>query len=292
MANIGFVGLGSLGSQITKRLIDTGHDVTGYNRTKAKGDWLVEAGMQWGETPRAVAEATDITFSMVRDTDALYAVTGGENGIVVGLSEGKIYADMSTVNPLASRKIADQVAETGAQMLDTPVSGSKITLAAGKMSIMVGGDEKAYETIKPVLLDIGPTVSYMGPIGSAAAIKVAINLTLPIQILAFSEGVLLAEKFGIDRDTAIDVMLKSVSASPATSYRLPMVLNEPEEVLFDMNMMQKDIQLALDMGRELEVPMITSALSNEMLTTARAVGLAEKDFASLFEVLAQMAGTS
>lgn len=292
MANIGFVGLGSLGSQITKRLIDAGHDVTGYNRTKAKGDWLVEAGMQWSETPRAVAEATDITFSMVRDTDALYAVTGGENGIVAGLSEGKIYADMSTVNPLASRKIADQVAETGAQMLDTPVSGSKITLAAGKMSIMVGGDEKAYETIKPVLLDIGPTVSYMGPIGSAAAIKVAINLTLPIQILAFSEGVLLAEKFGIDRDTAIDVMLKSVSASPATSYRLPMVLKEPEEVLFDMNMMQKDIQLALDMGRELEVPMITSALSNEMLTTARAVGLAEKDFASLFEVLAQMAGTS
>jgi 3-hydroxyisobutyrate dehydrogenase-like beta-hydroxyacid dehydrogenase len=246
--------------------------------------------MTWGETPRSVAEAADITFSMVTNTEALEAVTGGTDGIIAGLSAGKIYIDMSTVSPAASREIAAQVKSKGAQMMDAPVSGSVITLEEGKLSIMVGGDRDALERALPVLEAIGPKVTHVGPNGLAVSMKIATNLSLAVQMLAFSEGVLLAEKSGIARETAVEVLLNSVIASPMVKYRGPFVLKMPDEAWFDVNMMQKDLLLALEMGRQLNVPLPTTAITNEMLTAARGMGLQEKDFAILFEVIARMAG--
>jgi len=290
MANLGFVGLGVMGSRMAQRLLAAGHRVTGYNRTKSKAQSLLDAGMTWGETPRSVAEAADITFSMVTNTEALEAVTGGTDGIIAGLSAGKIYIDMSTVSPAASREIAAQVKSKGAQMMDAPVSGSVITLEEGKLSIMVGGDRDALERALPVLEAIGPKVTHVGPNGLAVSMKIATNLSLAVQMLAFSEGVLLAEKSGIARETAVEVLLNSVIASPMVKYRGPFVLKMPDEAWFDVNMMQKDLLLALEMGRQLNVPLPTTAITNEMLTAARGVGLQEKDFAILFEVIARMAG--
>jgi 3-hydroxyisobutyrate dehydrogenase-like beta-hydroxyacid dehydrogenase len=290
MANLGFVGLGVMGSRMVQRLLAAGHRVTGYNRTKSKAQWLLDAGMTWGETPRSVAEAADITFSMVTNTEALEAVTGGTDGIIAGLSAGKIYIDMSTVSPAASREIAAQVKSKGAQMMDAPVSGSVITLEEGKLSIMVGGDRDALERALPVLEAIGPKVTHVGPHGLAVSMKIATNLSLAVQMLAFSEGVLLAEKSGIARETAVEVLLNSVIASPMVRYRGPFVLKMPDEAWFDVNMMQKDLLLALEMGRQLNVPLPTTAITNEMLTAARGIGLQEKDFAILFEVIARMAG--
>jgi 3-hydroxyisobutyrate dehydrogenase-like beta-hydroxyacid dehydrogenase len=272
------------------RLLAAGHRVTGYNRTKSKAQWLLDAGMKWGETPRSVAEAADITFSMVTNTEALEAVTGGADGIIAGLSVGKIYIDMSTVSPAASREIAEQVKSKGAQMLDAPVSGSVITLEEGKLSIMVGGDRDALQRALPVLEAIGPKVTHVGRNGLAVSMKIATNLSLAVQMLALSEGVLLAEKSGIARETAVEVLLNSVIASPMVKYRGPFVLKMPDEAWFDVKMMQKDLLLALEMGRQLDVPLPTTAITNEMLTAARGMGLAEKDFAILFEVLARMAG--
>ena len=290
MANLGFVGLGVMGSRMAQRLLAAGHLVTGYNRTKSKAQWLLDAGMKWGETPRSVAEAADITFSMVTNTEALEAVTGGADGIIAGLSVGKIYIDMSTVSPAASREIAEQVKSKGAQMMDAPVSGSVITLEEGKLSIMVGGDRDALQRALPVLEAIGPKVTHVGRNGLAVSMKIATNLSLAVQMLAFSEGVLLAEKSGIARETAVEVLLNSVIASPMVKYRGPFVLKMPDEAWFDVKMMQKDLLLALEMGRQLDVPLPTTAITNEMLTAARGMGLAEKDFAILFEVLARMAG--
>jgi len=275
---------------MVQRLLAAGHRVTGYNRTKSKAQWLLDAGMKWGETPRSVAEAADITFSMVTNTEALEAVTGGTDGIIAGLSAGKIYIDMSTVSPAASREIAAQVKSKGAQMMDAPVSGSVITLEEGKLSIMVGGDRDALERTLPVLEAIGPKVTHVGPNGLAVSMKIATNLSLAVQMLAFSEGVLLAEKSGIARETAVEVLLNSVIASPMVKYRGPFVLKMPDEAWFDVNMMQKDLLLALEMGRQLNVPLPTTAITNEMLTAARGMGLQEKDFAILFEVIARMAG--
>jgi 3-hydroxyisobutyrate dehydrogenase-like beta-hydroxyacid dehydrogenase len=288
MANLGYIGLGAMGGRVTKRLLDAGHTVTGYNRTKAKAQWLLDAGMRWGDSPRAVAEAADIVFTMVTNTNALHEVFNGPDGILAGLDSTKIFVDMSTVSPAASRHLATRVAEKGAHMFDSPVSGSVITLEQGNLSLMVGGDASVFEQLKPVLLDIGPKVNYVGENGLAVLMKIAINLNLQVQFVGFCEGLLLAVKGGIPVETALEVMLNSVIASPSLKYRTPFILNMPEEAWFNVNMMQKDMLLAEELGRELNVALPTVAISNQMLTAARAMGLAEHDFAIVYKVLARM----
>lgn len=290
MANLGYVGLGVMGGRVAKRLLDAGHQVTGYNRTRSKAQWLVDAGMKWADSPRAVAEAADIVFTMVTNTKALQAVALGEDGIIAGLSAGKIFVDMSTVSPAAGREMAAQCAAKGVQMLDAPVSGSVVTLEQGTLSIMVGGDQATFEKVKPILLDIGPKVTRVGGNEHAVSMKIATNLSLAVQMLAFSEGVLLAEKSGIRREVAVEVLLNSVIASPMVKYRGPFVLKMPDEAWFDVNMMQKDVQLALEMGLQLDVPLPATATVNEWLTAARGMGWEEQDFAVIFDVLAKLAG--
>ena len=290
MANLGFVGLGAMGGRVTKRLLDAGHSVTGYNRTQSKAQWLVDAGMRRGESPRAVAETADIVFSMVTNTAALHHVFNGPDGILAGLGKGKIYIDMSTVSPAASRHLASQVLEKGAHMLDSPVSGSVLTLEQGNLSLMVGGDETIFQQVRPVLLDIGPKVNYVGKNGQAVLMKIAVNLNLQTQIVSFYEGLLLAIKGGVPIETALEVMLNSVIASPALKYRTPFILNMPEEAWFNVNIMQKDMLLAEELGRELDVALPSVAYANQLLTAARAMGLAERDFAIVYKVLARMSG--
>jgi 3-hydroxyisobutyrate dehydrogenase-like beta-hydroxyacid dehydrogenase len=290
MAALGFVGLGVMGGRIAGRLLRAGHTVTGYNRTRAKAEWLLAEGMAWADSPRAAVEASDVTFSMVTGTAALRAVTEGPDGVLAGLGPGKVYVDMSTVSPSASRELAGKVAERGAAMLDAPVSGSVVTLEEGRLSIMVGGDREVVDRVLPVLRDIGPTVTHVGPGGRAVLMKIATNLSLAVQMVAFSEGVLLAEKAGIPRETAVEVLLHSVIASPMVRYRGPFVLKQPEEAWFDVDMMQKDLLLALEAGRELDVALPTTAVSNQLMTAARAMGLQERDFATVCTVLARMSG--
>jgi 3-hydroxyisobutyrate dehydrogenase-like beta-hydroxyacid dehydrogenase len=290
MEQLGFVGLGTMGSRVAKRLLDAGYTVVGYNRTRPKAQWLLDAGMKWGDSPRAVAEASEIVLSMVTNTAALHAVALGDDGILAGLSQGKLYVDMSTVSPAASRELARQVAARGAQMLDSPVSGSVVTLEQGQVSLMVGGDASAFERVKPILLNIGPKVTYVGENGLAVTMKIATNLSLAVQMLAFCEGVLIAEKAGIRRETAVEVLLNSVIASPMVKYRGPFVLQLPQEAWFDVNMMQKDMNLALELGRQLNVPLPTTAVTNELLTAARGLGFEKEDFAVVFQALARMAG--
>jgi 3-hydroxyisobutyrate dehydrogenase-like beta-hydroxyacid dehydrogenase len=290
MAELGFVGLGVMGGRMVKRLLDAGHRVTGYNRTRSKAEWLMKAGMAWADTPREVAEAAQITLSMVTDTRALRAIMNGPDGILAGLSDGKLYVDMSTVSPAESRELAGRVAERGARMLDAPVSGSVATLEEGRLAIMVGGAAEDVERARPVLQDIGPKVSHVGGNGQAALVKIASNLNLAVQMLAFSEAVLLTEKGGIARETAVEALLSGVIASPMLKYRGPFVLKQPDEAWFDVNMMQKDLLLAQEAGRQLDVPLPATAVANEFLTGARAMGLEKRDFAAVFEVLSRMSG--
>ncbi len=292
MANIGFVGLGVMGSRMVQRLLAKGHVVAGYNRTRAKAEWLIERGMRWAESPRAVCATADVTLTMVTNSAALGAIADGPDGLLAGLSAGKILVDMSTVSPSISRALASKVREKGADMVDSPVSGSVTTLEQGKLSLMVGGRPETFERVKPLLEDIGPKVTYVGENGLALSMKIAVNLSLAVQMLAFSEGVLLAEKSGIARETAVDVLTHSVVGSPMVQYRGPFVLRMPEEAWFDVNMMQKDMLLALELGRQLAVPLPTTAVTNEFLTAARGMGLAKQDFAVVFDVLARMSGVA
>ena len=290
MAKLGFVGLGVMGGGVARRLLAAGHELHGWNRTPEKAAPLVAEGLVLEESPRAVAEHADVVFTMVTNVPALRAVAEGEDGIIAGLGPGKVWVDMTTAAPAVSRELAERVQETGAEMVDAPVSGSVSTLEEGRLSIMVGGNEETFRRVEPILLDIGPKVTRVGDNGQALLLKIAINLSLHVQMVAFCEGLLLAEKDGIDREVALDVMLGSVIASPMLKYRAPFILDMPDEAWFNVNMMQKDMLLALEAGRQLDVSMPTTAITNELLTAARAMGLEHNDFVVVYEVLAEMAG--
>ena len=288
MANLGFVGLGLMGSRIVKRLLGAGHHVSGFNRTRAKAEALIEAGMQWKDSPREVVEAADITFSMVADTAALSSITEGPEGILAGLSPGKIYVDLSTVNPSLTRELAGRVAATRANMLDAPVSGSVSAVEAGTLILFIGGKSDVLEQVRPVFESLSQKIIHVGENGQGIATKVAINLSLPIQLIGLFEGVLIAERSGIPRAAALDALLNSVLASPAMKYRAPFILKMPDEVWFSASMMQKDLDIALDVGKELGVSLRTVELAKEMLTTAEETGWGDEDFAVLFKVVEQM----
>jgi len=291
MSGIAFVGLGAMGSRLARRLLEAKYPVTGYNRTPAKARALEAAGLKLAPTPRAAVEGAVAVFSMVTDDVALRALALGENGIVAGLGRGAVWVEMSTVSPAVTRELGAVVAARGAAMLDAPVSGSTITVEQGAASIAVGGERDALERVRPYLAAMAPGgITHVGPLGLAKTMKIATNLGLAVQMLAFAEAVLLAEKAGIARATAVEALLKSVIASPMVKYRGPFVLEMPDEAWFDCNMMQKDMVLALDLGRELDVPLPTTAASNEILTAARGMGLDHHDFAVMFDVLAYLSG--
>ena len=290
MTTIGYIGLGTMGGRIANRLLSKGHAVVGYNRTRSRAQWLVDRGLTLADSPKDVASASDVAFVMVSNSAAVESVADGPDGFVAGLGAGKIVVDMSTISPAVSRRIAEAVRARGADMLDAPVSGSVATLEQDKLSIMVGGNRDAFERVEPLLADIGPKVTYVGRNGLAVSMKIATNISVAVQMLAFAEGVLLAEKSGIARETAVDVLMHSAIASPMLQYRGPFVIRMPAEAWFNVNMMQKDLQLALEMGRLLDVPLPTTAATNEWLTAARAIKLGDEDFAAVFHALGRVAG--
>ena len=290
--DIGFVGLGAMGHLIVRRLMDAGHAVTGWNRSAEKAAPLIAAGMRWADTPRAVAQASAIVFSIVTDAAAVRAVALGPDGILAGMRKGGVFIDMSTIAPDASREIAAAFAEAGAVMLDAPLSGSPVTVTQGNASIMVGGDADTYERVRDVLLAIGPKVTRIGGSGLACQMKIAVNLLLMVEVIAFGEAVALAEKGGVAREVALDAILKSVAASPVLGYRGPFILDGkmPAVPLADVTLQQKDMLLALNLGRTLGSPVPLAAAANEMMNACRGLGIDHKDFVAAHEVYRRLGG--
>ena len=287
---LGWIGLGEMGHVIVPRLLAAGHEVTGWNRTRAKADPLIEQGMAWADTPREVAAASDIVFSMVTDGKAVSTIALGEDGVIAGLGSQGVYLDMSTIDPQVSRDVAAAFADRGLTMLDAPLSGSPVTIRQGSASTMVGGDREAYERVEPVLYDIGSKVSYIGPSGTATQMKVAVNLTLIVEMVAFCESVALAEKGGVDRAVAVDAMLKSVVASPVMGYRGPFILEMPDKPLADVTLQQKDMVLALEVARRQGSPAPLGAVANELLNACRGLGIDNRDFVTVFDVYHLLSG--
>jgi 3-hydroxyisobutyrate dehydrogenase-like beta-hydroxyacid dehydrogenase len=290
MQHLGFVGLGAMGGRIAGRLLAAGHEVQGTNRTTEKGVPLVERGLIWRDTPREVAESADVVFSMVTDDAALAAVTSGPDGILAGLGPGKIYVDMSTVSPQASSELADRVRAVGAEMLEAPVSGSLPAAEDGTLTIMVGGLERAFELVEPILHDVGSTVTRIGDNGTALLMKLAVNISLAEQMLAFSEGVLLAQQGGIDPAIAVSTLTQSAVGSPMLKSRGPLVLDLPDEAWFNVSLMSKDLHLALEAANRLDVPVPAAAVATQIFTAARAMGYEGRDIAVVYEVLSELAG--
>jgi 3-hydroxyisobutyrate dehydrogenase-like beta-hydroxyacid dehydrogenase len=287
---VGFAGLGAMGAGIAERLVGAGHDVVGWNRTREKAEPLLDAGMAWADTPRELAASADVLFTMLTNTAAIEATAAGPDGILAGLREGSVWADISTIAPDASVALAERVRATGAWFLDCPVSGSPATLAAGELSIMVGGDRAAFDHIEGLLHAIGPKVTYIGPNGQAILTKVAINLALVVSVTALAEGVALAEKAGVDRRAVVDAVLKSVIASPVVGYRAPLLVDDTD-VFADVELQQKDLVLAQELARRLGMAVPTCSATSEMLNAARSSKRAERDFlVSVHEAYRRMGG--
>jgi len=292
--NIGMVGLGAMGAGIVSRLLAAGHTVTGWNRTQEKAEPLLKTGMVWADSPRAVAEQSEVVFSIVTDATAVRQVALGPDGVIAGLSADNIFVEMSTISPDDSRAIAAEFSQAGLTMLDAPISGSPVTLEAGLASMMVGGDQNAFECVRPVMLDIGAKAMYIGENGLAVQMKLAINLVLMVEVIAFGESIAMAEKGGVARDIAVEAMLNSVAASPVLGYRGPFILEGqmPETPLADVNLQQKDMLLVLELGRKLGSPVPLAAAANEMMNACRGLGIDHNDFVTAHEVYRRLGGLS
>jgi len=289
VTTLGFVGLGHMGGNMAVRFLGAGYTVYGETRHRREVEDLEHEGLLWRDTPRQIAEAADVVLTSVPNDGALEDVASGPNGILAGLGEGKVWVDVSTVSPQVSRDLAERVRERGAAMLDAPVSGSVPQVQTGTLTIMVGGDENAYARVEPILRELG-TPNHIGENGQGLVLKLAINISLAVQMLAFAEGLLLADRAGIDRKRAVEVMTESPIGSPMLKARADLVLDLPDEAWFDVGLLQKDVVLALDTARQLGVPLLSAAAADEVLTLARAAGYEHRDIAALFEVLAQLTG--
>ena len=281
-----------MGSLIVPRLMAAGHQVTGWNRTKAKAAALMASGMRWADSPAEAAKDADVVFTIVTDGAAVKEIALGPNGIKTTLSKRAVYVDMSTIAPDVSRAVAADLAAAGLRMLDAPISGSPVTVKAGQASLMVGGDEAALEQVRDVLLAIGPKVTRIGGNGLGCQMKIAVNLLLMVEVIAFGEAVALAEKGGVAREAAVDAILKSVAASPVLNYRGPFILEGkmPEKPLADVTLQQKDMLLALDLGRKLGSPVPLAAAANEMMNACRGLGIDHRDFVTAHEVYRRLGG--
>jgi 3-hydroxyisobutyrate dehydrogenase-like beta-hydroxyacid dehydrogenase len=285
---IGFVGLGHMGGSMAVRFLAAGYPVYGEERSREHAQHLLQEGLRWCNTPREVAEEADVVFTSVPDDRVLEEVASGPDGILAGVAAGKTWVDMSTVSPEKSRELAERVRAQGAWMLDAPVSGSVPQVQSGTLTIMVGGDEGAYSQVEPILRELG-TPTRIGDNGQGLVLKLAINISLAVQMLAFAEGLLLAERSGVDRQRALDVMESSPIGSPMLRARASIILDPPEEAWFNLSFMHKDIELALDAARQLGIPLPTAERADEVLERAQALGYERHDLAALFQALEQMA---
>ena len=288
MDTIGFVGLGHMGGNMAARFLAAGFEVYGEEPDREHAQPLVDQGLRWCDTPRQVAESVDILFTSLPDDQVLEDVAAGPDGILAGLTANKTWVDVSTVSPRVTRELAERVRTRGASMLDAPVSGSIPQVQTGTLTIMVGGDEDVYRSVEPILRHLG-TPAHVGDNGQGLALKLAINISLGVQMLAFAEGLLLAERSGVDPQRALDVMQSSPIGSPMLRARAPIVLDPPADAWFDLNFMHKDIELALDEARRLGIALPSAQCADEVLERGQALGLGGRDLVALFEVLERSA---
>ncbi len=281
---IGFVGLGHMGGNMAARYLAAGYPVSGSQRSREHTQHLIEQGLSWCDTGREVAEAADVVFTSLPDDQVVEEVASGPDGILAGLIPGKTWVDVSTISPRASRELAGRARERGASMLDAPVSGSVPQVQSGTLTIIVGGDEDAYGRVEPILRELG-TPTRVGENGQGLVVKLAINISLAVQMLAFAEGLLLADRDGVDRNIAIEVMTQSPIGSPMLKARAPLVLDLPEDAWFDIELMHKDIRLALALAGDLNVPLASADAADQVLTRAEELGFGQRDLAALFRVL-------
>ena len=291
MAKLGFLGLGLMGYPMARNLLRAGHEVALWSNTADKAHKLAdEAKGKFCETPSQVAQNADVIFLCVGNTEMSKTVILGKDGLVEGLKPGSVVADASTISPSESRAIGEALKAKGAEFLDAPCTGSTPGAEGGTLTFMIGGDQKVYERIKPYLDVMGKRFYYCGGPGMGLQAKLTQNLVLSNIMMAFNEGMILATKGGVDPKLMLEILDNSAAKSGLISYKAPFVFRRDFQANFSTKWMHKDIGLMLDSGRELEVPLPLTSLTQQLFQAAISTGHADEDFCSTIKVLEEIVG--
>ena len=283
---LGFIGLGIMGSAMASNLVKAGYDLTIWNRSKDVCIPLVDRGATVAASPREVAERCDIVLTMMANPAAVQAVRDGDDGITAGLSSGKSFIDMSTVDAATSLESARIAHEKGAAYLEAPVAGSRKPAEDGALTIMAAGDKRLYETALPVLEKLGKKILYLGDTGNAARMKLANNLVMGNMLAALGEGMALAAKSGLDTTQLLELLDSGAMSNPMFRLKGPLIAASGAiPAAFPLKHMQKDLRLALRLAEEVGQPLFLTATANEVFKTAMAQGLGDDDFAAVSRVM-------
>lgn len=285
MTTVGFVGLGTMGGAIVRRLLARGETVIGYNRSPARATALAEAGMLVAGTPREAASRSEVCFTMVSDSAALDAVVHGRQGLLQGLAPGGTFIDMSTVDPTLVKRISEEVRARGARMLDAPVSGSVGLAESGQLTLMVGGERSVLEEWTPLLLGFAKRATWVGGPGQGTLMKIAMNLQVYVQTVAFAESMRLAHSGGVDPRIALEVLLNSAIASPMLQYRAPFMLERPATPWFTVALSLKDLRLAVEQATDRGVPLPTARAAAAVFARAVAKGMSQEEAAAVYDIV-------
>jgi len=291
MAQLGFLGLGIMGYPMARHLLEAGHEVALWTHTAAKARELAAKGKATAcATPKEVAQRADFIFYCVGTTAMARAVSTGKDGLLEGIRPGSVTADCSTVSPAESQEIGALFTAKGVHFLDAPCTGSKAGAEGGTLTFMVGGDQGAFDRSKPYFEAMGKRLYYCGPAGQGLKAKLTQNLILGNLMQAFAEGLVLATKNGVSPALMLDILDNSAAKSALISAKAPSILKRDFKTNFSTKWLHKDVGLALESAKGLDLPLPLTAITQQMLQAAIAKGYGEDDFCSTIRVLEDMAG--
>jgi 2-hydroxy-3-oxopropionate reductase len=286
---IGFIGLGVMGDPMARNLLDAGHSLVVHSRSPGPVEALAEAGAETASGPREVAERADVVITMLPDSPAVEDVVLGEDGVVAGMSEGDLLIDMSTIHPTVSVAVAEAAAERGAAALDAPVSGGDVGAQKGELSIMVGGDEGAFERARPLFEVLGKTITRVGDAGAGQAVKACNQVVVAVTIAAVSEALVLGEKAGVDPEQILDVLGGGLAQNKVMEMKRSNFLEHDFTPGFRIDLHHKDLDIALGSGDEFGVPLPVTSLVQQHMRALRAKGHGGDDHSGLIQLVEEMA---
>jgi 2-hydroxy-3-oxopropionate reductase len=285
---VGFIGLGIMGKPMAENLIEAGYDLVAYNRTREKAEEL--GGASVAETPKEVAEQTDVIITMLPDSPQVEEVLSGEDGVLEGIKEGALVVDMSTISPVVTEELAKKVEEKGASMLDAPVSGGDVGAIEGTLSIMVGGSEEDFGRALPLFEVMGNTVTHVGGVGTGQVVKAANQIVVALTIEAVSEALVLGSKGGVPPEKILDVLGGGLAGNKVMEVKREKMLEHSFDPGFRVELHHKDLGIALAAGREYGVTLPITAVVDQMLETLKMLGRGDQDHSALLTLIEEASG--
>ena len=285
---VGFVGLGIMGKPMAENLIEAGFDLVVYNRTREKAEDL--EGAHVAESPKEVAEQSDIIITMLPDSPQVEEVLAGEDGVLGGVRDGALIVDMSTISPVVTEELSEKAREKGASMLDAPVSGGDVGAIDGTLSIMVGGSEEDFERARPLFEVMGGTVTHVGPVGTGQVVKAANQIVVALTIEAVSEALVLGSKGGVAPEKILDVLGGGLAGNKVMDLKREKMLDHSFDPGFKVKLHHKDLGIALAAGREYGVTLPVTAVVDQMLETLKMRGRGDQDHSALLTLIEESSG--